>query len=101
MNAQVVALPSYDELREFVRLALCERDRLDPAQATFRQARIRRGDRTCGLFFQAQGPHQQRAYAVWSGDEHRLLFYDAAGNRFREVRLSEAPDPEACDTRAA
>ncbi len=101
MNAPVVALPSFDELREYVRRALCERDRLDPDQATFRQARIRRGERTCGLFFLMLGPHQQRNYALWSGDEHRLLFYDATGNRFREVRLSDAPDPEACDLRAA
>ena len=34
-----------------------------------------------------------RTYAVWAGDEDRILFYNAAGARFAEVHLSEAPDP--------
>jgi hypothetical protein len=33
-----------------------------------------------------------RTYAVWAGDEDRVLFYDSAGQRFAETRLSEGPD---------
>jgi hypothetical protein len=32
-------------------------------------------------------------YAVWAGEENRILYYDASGVRFGETRLSEAPDP--------
>jgi hypothetical protein len=34
-----------------------------------------------------------KTYAVWAGEEDRILFYDSNGQRFGEVRLSEAPDP--------
>lgn len=101
MNAPVIALPDFDALRQFVRAALCDHDRLDAGQAAFRQARICRGERTCGLFFQVEGMHRQRAFAVWASDEHRLLFYDAAGTRYHEIQLSESPDPEMLDRRAA
>jgi hypothetical protein len=47
------------------------------------------------------GPQRQKAYAIWAGDEHRLLFYDAVGIRFAEATLSEAPDPAALDRQAA
>jgi hypothetical protein len=30
--------------------------------------------------------------AVWAADEDRVLFYDSAGQRFAETRLSEGPD---------
>ena len=46
---------------------------------------------TCGLFFQVEGPRLLKTYAVWAGDEHRILFYDSTGRRFQEVRLSESP----------
>jgi hypothetical protein len=52
---------------------------------------IRRG-KPCGLFFHAQGPRMLKTYAVWAGEEHRILFYDSTGIRFGQVRLSEAPD---------
>jgi hypothetical protein len=44
-----------------------------------------------GLFFQAQGPRLLKSYAVWAGDEDRILFYNSSGERFAETRLSEAP----------
>jgi hypothetical protein len=93
MDVRVVPLPSLDELRGYVKDVLCTQDRLDPSQATMRQALVRRGGRTCGLFFQVEGPRLLRTYAVWAGDDHRILFYDSTGERFAEVRLSDAPDP--------
>ncbi len=35
-----------------------------------------------------------KAYAAWTGQEHRVLFYDSGGQRFGEARLSEVPDLE-------
>jgi hypothetical protein len=89
----VASLPTLDDLRRHVREILCSHDRLDPAHTPMQQALIKRSGRPCGLFFQVQGPRQLRAYAVWAGEEDRILFYDSTGLRFAETRLSEAPDP--------
>jgi hypothetical protein len=43
--------------------------------------------------FQVQGPRQVRNYALWAGEENRILFYNGIGQRFAETKLSEAPDP--------
>jgi hypothetical protein len=93
MNLLVVPLSTIDQVRDFVRHTLCERDRLDPEQVQLRQGMVQRRGRSCGLFFQIQGPRLLRTYAVWAGDEHRILFYDSTGERFAEARLSESPDP--------
>ena len=89
----VVSLPTLDELRGHVLQVLCAHDRLDAAQTPLRQALIRRRDRPCGLFFQVQGPRMVKTYAVWAGEENRILFYDSTGLRFAETRLSDGPDP--------
>jgi hypothetical protein len=90
----VVCLPTLDTLRQHVRKTLCAHDRLDPEQTPMHQAVITRSGRPCGLFFQVQGPRLVKTYAVWAGEEDRILFYDSNGQRFAEVRLGEAPDPQ-------
>ena len=89
----VVALSSLDQLRGYVHKALCDHDQLDPAQTPLFHGIIKRSGRPCGLFFQAQGPRMVKTYAVWAGEEDRILFYDSTGTRYAEVRLSEGPDP--------
>lgn len=93
MDTPVVPLPTLERLREYVRQTLCDRDRLDPGQTQIRQGLIQKRGRSCGLFFQVQGPRLLRTYAVWAGDEDRILFYDSTGHRFAEARLCESPDP--------
>jgi hypothetical protein len=68
-------------------------DHLDPSQTPMRQATIVRSGRPCGLFFQVQGPRMLKTYAVWAGDDNKILFYDSTGLRFAVTRLSEGPDP--------
>jgi hypothetical protein len=89
----VAGLSTFDALRGHVLKTLCEHDQLDPAQTPLHQSVITRAGRSCGLFFQVQGPRRVKAYAVWAGEEDRILFYDSAGIRFAQTRLSEAPDP--------
>ena len=89
---EVVPLPTILDLRRHVLLALCRPDDLDPDQTPLAQAVITRRGRPCGLFFQVQGPRLLKSYAVWSSDESRILFYNCAGERIAETRLSEAPD---------
>jgi hypothetical protein len=89
----VACLPTLDALRRHVLETLCAHDHLDPAQTPLFQAVLRRRNKACGLFFHIQGPRMLRTYAVWAGDENRILFYDSTGERFAESRLSDAPDP--------
>jgi hypothetical protein len=89
----VVSLPTLEELRRHVLQTLCARDNLDPGQTPLFQGVVTRRGRPCGLFFQIQGPRRLKTYALWAGEENRILFYDTAGVRFAETRLSEAPDP--------
>ena len=89
----VERLTTLQQLREHVSKVLAEHDQLDPEQAPLRQSILRRRGRPCGLFFQLQGPRHVRTYAVWAGEENRILFYDSTGERFAETRLSDAPDP--------
>ncbi len=89
----VASLPTLESLRRHVLQTLCAHDNLDPNQTPLHEGLIKRRGRPCGLFFQAQGPRLLKTYAVWAGDEDRILFYDSSGVRFAEVRLSDAPDP--------
>ncbi len=86
-------LTTLDELRAHVRSVLAAHDQLDPEQTPLAHSVVRRRGRPCGLFFRLSGPRRVRTYAVWAGDEGRVLFYDSHGVRFAETRLSEGPDP--------
>jgi hypothetical protein len=92
--AAVIALSNLDELRTYVRATLCAHDHLDPQHTPLRQAIIQRSGRPCGLLFQVQGPRLLKTYAIWAGEENRILFYDSTGMRFAETRLSDGPDPQ-------
>jgi hypothetical protein len=93
MNATVASLPTLEDLCRHVLKVLCGHDQLDPGQTPLHQALITRSGRPCGLFFQVQGPRLLKTYAVWAGEEGRILFYDSTGLRFAETRLSDGPDP--------
>lgn len=89
----VAALPTVSELRKHVLDTLCAHDKLDPLQTALAQSLITRRGKPCGLFFQVRGPRLLHTYAVWAGEENRILFYDSTGTRFGECKLSESPDP--------
>ena len=89
----VVSLPSLDALVRHVRDVLCRHHQLDLEQTPLSQELIRGSGRPCGLFFQVQGPRMVKAYAVWAGEEGRVLYYDSHGQRFAQTRLSDGPDP--------
>ena len=91
----VCRLATMEELCDYVRAVLCEHDRLEPSQTPLARTVVRRRGRPCGLFFQLHGPRRVRTYAVWAGDENRILFYDSLGVRFAQAQLSEAPDPRS------
>ena len=88
-----VCLPSLKAVRDHVLKTLCVHDQLDPVQTALRETVIMRSGRACGLFFSVHGPRRVKTYAVWAGEEDRILFYDSNGLRFAETRLIDGPDP--------
>lgn len=90
---EVVCLPTMESLLQHVHHVLCDKDKLDPIQTPLQKSLITRRGRPCGLFFEVRGPRLLRNYAVWAGEEGRVLFYDGNGQRFAEITLSESPDP--------
>jgi hypothetical protein len=91
---EVACLPTLEELKKHVHVKLCERDHLEPKQTPLREAVICRRGKACGLLFHVQGPRLLKNYAVWSGEENRILFYNSSGERVFETRLSEVPSPD-------
>jgi len=89
----VASLPTLDDLRRHIHHTLCARDQLDPGQAPLYEGMVLRRGRPCGLFFHVQGPRLLKSYALWAGEENRILFYDSAGERYAELRLADGPDP--------
>ncbi len=88
----VASLPTLQVLRRHILEALCTHDRLDPQQAVVHEGVILRSGRPCGLFMQVSGPRMVNSYALWAGEESRILYYDSGGLRFAETRLSDSPD---------
>ena len=93
MHIATTCLRTVDELRQHVHQTLCAHEDLDPVYTPIHQLLVQRRGQPCGLFFHIQGPRLLKAYAVWSSDESRILFYDDRGERFAETHLSEGPDP--------
>jgi hypothetical protein len=91
---KIASLPTLEALRQYILEVLCEHDRLDPTQVAMQEGIVRRSGRNCGLWFQVSGPRQLKSYAVWAGEENRILFYDSTGARFSETRLSDSPDTD-------
>ena len=40
-------------------------------------------------------PRLLKNFAIWAGDENRILYYNSSSERVAETKLSEAPDPRA------
>lgn len=95
MESSVVALSSTEALGRFVRDMLCSHDHLDPSQTPFYRAEVRRRGKSCGYIYHVEGPRLLKTSAVWAEEEHRILFYDSAGEKFCEVKLSESPIVES------
>jgi hypothetical protein len=89
----IVALPTFEGLCDFVASTLCSLDALDPAQTPIFRASVVRGGKPWGVLFHADGPRRLRTSAVWA--DERIVFYDSVGRRVRDVGLSESPDVPA------
>jgi hypothetical protein len=94
METIVATLANAEELERYIRQTLCQRDRLDPKQTSFYRTPILRHGQPSGFMFHVRGPRMLRNAAIWAEAENRILFYDAAGTRFLETKLTESPSIE-------
>lgn len=78
-----------EELRLFVHETLCARENLLPDQFALKESRLTRGGRLCGLQFSVDGPRSVRLAAIWTEDHNVVYFYDARGNRYLKVRITQ------------
>ena len=101
MGPMVVAFAAVEELAAFVHQMLCDKDALDPRQASLFRTPLKKRGRICGLVFHVEGPCLLRTSAVWSADYDRIIFYDSTGTRFHAVELSEGPSNAELGTRGA
>ena len=92
MGEAVVAFTKLADLTEFVHRTLCLQDALVPEQTPIFRTVLKRAGQPSGVLFHIEGPRLLRTSAVWSADDHRILFYDSTGQRVRAVRLSESPE---------
>ncbi len=88
----VIRLPNLDNIKQHVHEKLCQKENLDPSSAPLRLNKITRSGKMCGYFFEVKGPRMVRCYALWAGDEERILFYDSSGQRFAETKVHEGLD---------
>lgn len=86
-----VLLPTLQALENHVLQQLCAQDKLEPRYTPLYSRVLHRGNRPCGMFFCIHGPRLLRAYAVWSIEESRILFYEGTGQRFAETQVLEGP----------
>ncbi|MBM81859.1 MAG: hypothetical protein CMJ78_14890 [Planctomycetaceae bacterium] len=84
-----------DDLREFVHQTLCEKENLLADEFQLSEMKLMRRSRDCGLQFSIHGPRSVRLGAIWASDHNQLYFYDASGNRFAKIRLSNRLLPTA------
>ena len=80
---------TWNELHQFVHIALCEKENLIPEQFPLEVVPLQRNNRFCGVEFSLYGPRQIRLGGVWSADSNTLYLFDARGVRFHTAKLPQ------------
>lgn len=81
MLMQVLPEVQIDQVREFVREELCERNQLERHAFEMTEKLVVKQGRPCGLFFCIHGPRSIRLTAVWDLARGAVFFYDSLGRR--------------------
>lgn len=87
MTTRFRQIESLDELRAFVSETLCRHQELQPEAFQMTERVLRRGSRSCGIYFCLHGPRAVKFTAIWETDRNQVLFYDASGERFLTTQL--------------
>jgi hypothetical protein len=88
MTLNPAGIQGLDDARQFVQHAICELNGLEAASAPMTERVLLRGGLPCGIFFCVQGPRSVTFTAIWAQDQNTVLFYDSAGQRLHQTKLS-------------
>lgn len=87
MSSAPADVRSLDGLRNFINLALCQKENLLENHFPMTELELTRGGDCCGYQFTLHGPRSVKLSAVWDRKGNEVLFYDAVGKRFARTRL--------------
>jgi len=88
MHTTVNDIHTLDELRQFIHQTLCEKENLLDDQLRITEVRLTSGSGSCGLQFCLRGPRNVRLAAIWVADQNVVYLYDARGERYAKLRLT-------------
>ncbi len=88
MYSMVEDVHTLDELRHFIHKTLCAKENLLVHQFTMTEVRLTRGNVPCGLQFCLRGPRTVRLVAIWVAEQNVVYLYDARGERYAKLRLT-------------
>ena len=80
------------ELQQFVHETLCDSENLLQDQFRTRQMLLRSKGKVCAIEFSLRGPRSLRLSAVWAASQNVVFFYDATGQRYLKVKLTNRLD---------
>jgi hypothetical protein len=89
MASRTESIRSIEDLRGYIHAALCEKENLVPEQFQMREMHLVVRGRPCGVQFCLKGPRSIRLGAIWAADQNLLYFYDACGQRYMQLRLTQ------------
>lgn len=101
MKEHPAELKTLDDLRQFVQRTICEVEQLEPGAFPCSERLLLRRGKPCGIYFCIHGPRAVKFSAIWEIERHRILFYDAAGERYRRMQLIANQRLEVAVARAA
>lgn len=84
-------IATVEELRSYVAETLGKLESLRSEQFELTQQLLCRGGRSCGVYFQLQGPRALVLSAIWETEQNSILFYGSCGRRVHRTELSTSP----------
>jgi hypothetical protein len=96
MHETVDDIRTLDDLRHFVHETLCAKENLVANEFAISELRLTRGGELCGLQFCVRGPRSVRLAAIWAAERNAVYLYDAKGQRYGKIRLSQPVTGASC-----
>ena len=86
MSAPNLSICEFENLKHFVRQAICQQNELEATQYPMTEKLLLKKGRPCGVFFCLHGPRSVKLIAIWERDRNVVFFYGSTGER-----LCQAP----------
>jgi len=95
MSSDTPFIANLDDLRQFVNRTICDLEQLEINAFPISERLLVRRGKPCGIYFCLHGPRAVKFSAIWEIEQNRILFYDAAGERYHRTQLVGQPDVAA------